>query len=157
MSTDRLAFFAEGTPAPQGSKKAFTRIGTTRVQLVESSKNVKPWREQVRAAAVEAMGGNDWTAPAAVAIGLTFWMPRPKSHPKTRRTIHSTRPDVDKLARSTLDALTASGAISDDSTVVKVSAVKCYVHPPNLRYSDEPETTGVYVHIRHAREEAADV
>ena len=152
-----MRFFVPGLPAPQGSKKGFSRIGTTRVQLVESSTRVAPWREDVRQAAINAAETHDWTAPDAVAIGLTFWMPRPKNHPKTRRTIHSTRPDIDKLTRSTLDALTTAGVIRDDSTVVKVSAVKCYVHPHPLRYDDEPDTTGVHVFIRAAREEAADV
>lgn len=153
-----LRFFAPGTPAPQGSKRGFSQIGSTRVQLVESSKNLKPWREDVRKAAATAAIEQGWTAPGAVAVGLTFWMPRPKSHPKTRRTIHSSRPDADKLTRGVLDALTASGVITDDSTVVKVSAVKAYVHPPELAYAGEYDQTGVYVFIREARAvEAADV
>jgi len=148
-----MRFFVPGIPAPQGSKR---HVG--RGILIESSKRVKPWREDVRQGALDAADQQQWTAPDAVAIGLTFWMPRPKSHPKTRRTIHSSRPDADKLVRSTFDALTSAGVIRDDSTVVKVSAVKAYVHPDNLRYDGEPEVPGVEVFIRHAREtEHADV
>lgn len=148
-----MRFFVPGIPAPQGSKR---HVG--RGILIESSKKVKPWREDVRQGALTAADDQQWTPPDAVAIGLTFWMPRPKSHPKTRRTIHSSRPDVDKLVRSTFDALTSAGVIRDDSTVVKVSAVKCYVHPEALRYEGEPTTAGVDVFIRHAQDqESADV
>lgn len=147
-----MRFFVPGIPAPQGSKR---HVG--RGVMVESSKRLKPWREDIRQGALAAAEDQQWTAPEAVSVGLTFWMPRPKSHPKSRRTIHSSRPDVDKLTRGVLDALTSAGAIRDDSTVVKVSAVKCYVHPEPLRYTDEPETTGVDIFIRHAREESADV
>lgn len=147
-----LMFFAPGIPAPQGSKKGFSRIGTTGVQMVESSKALKPWRDNVRKHAAEAALEQSWAGFDAVAIGLAFWMPRPKSHPKRRRTIHSTRPDADKLTRGVLDALTQSGVIRDDSTVVKVTAVKAYVHPPELAYPGEATEPGVFVSIREARD-----
>jgi Holliday junction resolvase RusA-like endonuclease len=38
----------------------------------------------------------------------------------------ATRPDVDKLIRAVLDALTMSGAIKDDGRVVTLAAVKTY-------------------------------
>lgn len=145
-----MRFYAAGIPAPQGSKRGFSQMGTTRVQLVESSKNVKPWREEVRRAAVDAMTIHEWVAPEAVRVGLTFWMPRPKSHPKTRRTIPSTRPDLDKLIRAVGDALTSSGAVRDDSTIVKISASKAYIHPDNLRWDGEPILPGVDIHIQEA-------
>lgn len=140
-----MRFFVPGIPAPQGSKR---HVG--RGILIESSKRLKPWREDVRQGALDAIEQHDWTPPDAVAVGLTFWMPRPKNHPKTRRTIHSSRPDGDKLIRGVLDALTSAGAIRDDSNVVKVSAVKVYVHPEHLRYDGERDTNGVDVFIRAA-------
>lgn len=145
-----MRFYAAGIPAPQGSKRGYSQIGTTRVQLVESSKAVKPWRDEVRRAAVDAIVIHQWEAPEAVRVGLTFWMPRPKGHPKTRRTIPSTRPDLDKLARAVFDALTASGAVRDDSTIVNASLAKAYVHPDNLRWDGEPLLPGVDIHIQEA-------
>ncbi|MGC5078492.1 RusA family crossover junction endodeoxyribonuclease [Agrococcus sp. DT81.2] len=147
-----MRFFVAGTAAPQGSKRGFSRAGSTSVQMVESSKNVKPWREDVRQGALAAMTEHDWTAPDAVRLGLTFWMPRPKSHPKTRRTIPSTRPDLDKLIRAVGDALTSSGAVRDDSTIVKISASKAYIHPDNLRWDGEPQLPGVDIHIQTAND-----
>lgn len=93
--------------------------------MVESSKKVGPWRADVELAARRAMI-EAFTGPVAVTI--TFLMPMPKSRPaKIRRlgTIWSSvRPDIDKLARSTLDALTASGIIDDDARVARLRADK---------------------------------
>jgi crossover junction endodeoxyribonuclease RusA len=36
------------------------------------------------------------------------------------------RPDLDKLLRSTLDALVDAGALADDALVVEVNAAKTY-------------------------------
>lgn len=118
--TDPVTFSVEGLPAPQGSKR---HVGGGR--MVESSRKVGPWRALVEVAARQAMT-EPFTGP--VAVTLTFHMPMPKSRPaKIRRlgTIWSSvRPDIDKLARSTLDALTASGIIDDDARVARLRADK---------------------------------
>ena len=121
-----IAFFAAGIPAPQGSKRAFV-IGK-RAVLVESSKACKPWRDSVRAAALEATQGSmmpvGWDGP--LRLRIVFVLPRPRSVPKERRGWPASKPDVDKLLRSTLDGLT--GALyRDDSQVVTVEAQKQYV------------------------------
>jgi len=61
-----------------------------------------------------------------VYIGITFTLPRPKSAPK-RRIYPDGKPDLDKLCRSTWDALAQAGAIEDDSRVVRSSLKKLYV------------------------------
>ena len=50
-----VAFVVHGTPAPQGSKRAFV-VGN-RARVVEDSKKSAPWRDSVAAAAIEAMDG----------------------------------------------------------------------------------------------------
>lgn len=139
-----LAFFVAGTPAPQGSKR---HVGGGR--LIESSKHVKPWREDVRAAAEHAMNSSAWTIgdQEPVTIDLQFWLRRPTSHPKRRRTLPVTKPDIDKLARSTLDALTSAGAISDDARVITITATKTYVHPDPLAHAGEPRHPGAHITI----------
>lgn len=117
-----VTFFTPGVPAPQGSKKGFYQHG--RVVLVESSKKVKPWRAAVAQAAMAACPPVE-TGP--VRVHIIFHMPRPKSLPK-RVKEHVKRPDVDKLVRSTLDALTGV-AFPDDSNVTDLSARKQYVNP----------------------------
>ena len=123
MVTDPVTFSVEGLPAPQGSKR---HVGGGR--MVESSKKVGPWRADVELAARRAMIGT-FTGPVAVTI--TFLMPMPKSRPARVRAAgtawSSVRPDIDKLARSTLDALTASTIISDDARVarLRVEKIEC--------------------------------
>lgn len=57
-----------------------------------------------------------------VLIDLMFCMPKPKS---VKRLIPSTRPDLDKLIRAVLDALTGIAYI-DDGQVVEITASKIY-------------------------------
>jgi Holliday junction resolvase RusA-like endonuclease len=147
-----LTFVVHGTPAPQGSK---TRMPNG--AMVESSKRVAPWREAVRHAAETAIGATTdppYAAPYAVALVVVFTMKRPASHYGTGRNAHRLspnapthprgRPDLDKLIRSTLDALSDSGAITDDATITTITATKCY---PGTDL-DALDTPGATIHLR---------
>lgn len=114
----RLDVFIPGKPAPQGSKR---HVGGGR--MIESSKAVGPWRERVALHAAAAWSGQPMLS-APLVVQLRFVMPRPASLPKSRSTPPAVkRPDVDKLARACLDALT--GVIfADDSMVVVLYAQK---------------------------------
>jgi Holliday junction resolvase RusA-like endonuclease len=118
-----LNFTVIGTPAPQGSKR---HVG--RGVMIESSAKVKPWREAVKWAALEAgtrsMGWEPLTGP--LLVSLSFVLPKPASAPKTRRTWPAKRPDLDKLIRSTFDALGEAGVWVDDAQVIRVLARKSY-------------------------------
>lgn len=107
-----------GSPAPQGSKK-FVGIAksTGRGILVESSKRVKPWRQDVKAAAEIVRAGAE-PLDGNLVMRMVFTVPKPKSAPKTRRTYPNVKPDVSKLARSTEDALVDAGLIRDDARIV---------------------------------------
>ena len=131
----RLTFTVNGTPGAQGSKR---HVGNG--VMVESSKKVKPWRSDVKAAAEAAhLASDDWDrATDAVGVQITFRFERPRSHYRTGRNAHLLRDDApiyvtsrgkgdnDKLQRSTFDALTASGVIADDSLIVAVHSFKVY-------------------------------
>lgn len=130
-----ISFYAEGTPAPQGSKSAMRHRTTGKIIVLESGrKTVLPWRKAVTAAAKEH--GGRVPAGDAVSVTLHFYLPRPKGHYGTGRnagilkdwapTVPTTKPDLDKLVRSTLDALTTAGTYQDDSNVWMVTAVKNY-------------------------------
>jgi Holliday junction resolvase RusA-like endonuclease len=109
--------------------------------MVESSAKVKPWRQDVRARAIEAIEATDWQAPAGpVFVTLTFYLQRPKGHYGSGRNAGTLRPtapespavkpDLDKLIRSTMDALTEAGVVRDDAQVVELAARKRYAVGP---------------------------
>jgi len=123
-------------PAPQGSK-AKSRYGA----IIDDNPRTKPWRKAVDTAARAAMNarflaGTGEERPdrplcldGPLCVEAAFTVPKPASAPKTRMTWPTTRTsgDIDKLLRSTLDALTTSGAIADDARIVEVIARK--MHP----------------------------
>ena len=117
------SFRVDGTPAPQGSKKAFNRGG--RCVLVESSKKVKPWREAVAKAAKKNV-----PEPLKGEVHLTveFALPRTKAMGDKPAPPMIQRPDVDKLLRSTFDGLSGA-AYEDDSQVTRVTASKRRTRP----------------------------
>jgi len=103
--------------------------------MVEQSVNLKPWREAVRQ---EALRTEKPMAMGAVTLDLMFRFARPKGHYNAKGELKQsapmrviTKPDLDKLQRSTLDALT--GVIfKDDSQVCRILAMKCYCLPGEL-------------------------
>ena len=77
-----------------------------------------------------------------VSLGLTFWLPRPKSHPAWKSeagTAHTSKPDIDNLAKAIMDALKQGGYYRDDSQVVAETLFKTYArgHPPGVEVSFE--------------------
>lgn len=106
---------------------------------MESSKEVGPWRERVALVAADQVD-TLIQKPDEVGVILKFTMPRPASAPKTKKPLASKRPDIDKLARAILDALT-DVVFQDDSQVVTLSAFK-YIADPG-------EQPGVKVSIYH--------
>lgn len=133
-----MRFFVPGRPAPQGSKNAFVRGG--RAVVVEVSKGVKPWREAVQDAAV-THGCQPLDGP--VSVRLTFLMPRPKAMPKKANLTMTKKPDLDKLARAVLDALTGV-CFDDDSQVTRLLVVK--------RRAGTSEEPGVMIHVEPGEE-----
>jgi crossover junction endodeoxyribonuclease RusA len=135
-----------GTPAPQGSKRAFAVRGkggipTGKIAVIESSHDrVKSWRQAVIDAALS--DGGAMAAAIPVAVKMLFFLPRPRSHYRTGKNAHLLRegaprrpakvPDLSKLVRATEDALTDSGLWADDALVVEISAMKFWAdsRPP---------------------------
>ena len=118
-----------GKPAPQGSKR---HVG--KGIMVEASKRCKPWRQDVRYAALEALP-DGWYAmmDKPILVSVTFIFARPKGHFRTNGELKPKAPshctarvgDTDKLCRSILDALSNS-VFSDDSQVIALNAQKRY-------------------------------
>ena len=128
-----ITLFVPGVPAPQGSKR---HVG--RGVLIESSPLVKPWRATVAAACHEA-GVAGLRLDAALHVSLRFAITRPGSHFGKRGLLGSApafphrKPDIDKLSRSTLDALaTDANVIADDARIVTLKASKHYADFPGV-------------------------
>jgi Holliday junction resolvase RusA-like endonuclease len=129
-----------GTPAPQGSKKIVGRGGRS-VLVDDNAERLHTWREDVKHAALrmlEVTPGWDGSLYPIIVGHFTFTMPRPKSHYRqglqtshllrdaAPKHLHGTKPDLDKLLRSTWDALGSAGVYVDDARVAQVWATKAY-------------------------------
>jgi crossover junction endodeoxyribonuclease RusA len=125
----------DGEPAPQGSKR---HVGNG--VMVESSKKVKPWRSAVVAAILDQVKLADRGLDGPVGCHISFQLRAPRSASKKDLAKGPMRkPDIDKLARATLDALVTSGWIVDDARVVTLSLHK--------RYCEANEPTGAYINL----------
>jgi Holliday junction resolvase RusA-like endonuclease len=151
-----LQIVAYGRPAPQGSKR---HVG--RGVMVESSRALKPWRDDVKAAAEIAIQNLDqpgggiapgYPLDAPLIVRMVFTLPKPTSAPKRRRIWPSKIPDLSKLIRSTEDALTAAGVWRDDARVVE------YERTAKVFPGEDPEALdapGVRITIRELVDEPA--
>ncbi|MDP7706824.1 RusA family crossover junction endodeoxyribonuclease [Mycobacterium sp. TY815] len=128
-----LEFFVPGVPRPQGSKN---HVGAGR--LVESSKGLAEWRWRVGLAANQARRGAPLHA-GAVRATLIFVMPRPTYMARTTTPPHTSPPDVDKLVRGVLDALSGT-LIVDDAQVTSLGDT-------HKRYADPAEPPGVHITV----------
>ena len=134
MSLERrvVTFTVEGLPQPKGSTKAFVpkswamaaaALGRT-PRAVTTSDNPKAanWQQLIASQAQRAAAGELFVGPVRVTV--IFRLPRPASAPR-RVVQHVTKPDIDKLARACLDALTGI-VFADDRAVVELRAKKVF-------------------------------
>ena len=129
-----LTFVVYGLAAPQGSKR---HVGNGR--MIESSKAVSPWRQDVKHAALACLPP-DWNPSLPMALSVVFRFKRPQTHigkkglkPSAPQHCTSARAgDIDKLQRSLLDGLTGV-LYDDDRQVVSITAHKRYT------VGDEPQ------------------
>lgn len=125
-----MRFEVRGTPVPQGSIRS---LGKGRPSIHGNAGRLLPWREHVQHEAERATGARPpITGP--VALRVAFVVPRPASAPK-RIVWPAKRPDIDKLIRAVMDALTAAGVWLDDAQVVELTASKTF---PGRGYLDVP-------------------
>lgn len=140
--------FVPGKPAPQGSKRYLGTKGGKGI-TVESSAAVAPWRADVRETVAKWCVEGGYPIPLhakgePIDVELNFVMPRPASAPKKSTPAATKRPDVDKLARAVLDALSSAGVWCDDSQVTRLVASK--------RIAQVGERPGCWVHVAPSRD-----
>jgi Holliday junction resolvase RusA-like endonuclease len=113
-------FVVFGAPATKGSTVAF--MGKHGIVTKQDSHGLGAWTQAVgwMARVVQLP-----LAPAGVGVRVTatFQFVKPKSEPKRERV--TVKPDLDKLARALLDALTGVGYV-DDAQVVSLVLDKVY-------------------------------
>lgn len=122
-----ISFTVHGKAATQGSK---TPWGT------ESNKNLRPWRYDVKAAAMAAWGDRK-PLDCPVAVTIEFFFPFRATDIKKDGTPKAIGPhwmgsglDLDKLCRAVLDSLKDAGVLRDDSRVCALRAEKYRDYKP---------------------------
>jgi Holliday junction resolvase RusA-like endonuclease len=115
-----IEFRVEGQPVPQGSMKVING------HIIHSQGSaLAAWRSAIALAAKKA-GAKPSEYP--ISMVMAFIMPRPRT---VKRPEPSVPPDLDKLIRAALDALTAI-AYKDDGQVTEVRALKVYGEYPGV-------------------------
>ena len=138
MNSIRLVVY--GVPAAKGSTRAFLPKGWTRPIVTTTSRSSKSWEGLIAEAASRALNGRGQLLLGAVRVDVEFYLPRPKSLPKTREVAMTKKPDADKLLRCVLDAL-AGVLFRDDSQVTRITTGKQYANlgdSPRAEISIEP-------------------
>lgn len=127
MTGDPIVLEVVGVPAPQGSKTK-TRFGVIEGSSATGRASLAEWRRAVADTAriwVYQHNALPLAEPVRVSIVFRFQLPAGDQY----RTLHCTKPDIDKTVRSTFDALVHGGLLADDSRVCSLSAEKRYARP----------------------------
>jgi len=136
--------YIEGTPKPQPRVKAVNR---GKHAGVYTPKTADAWRETLTRGLARHV---DKRLEGALAVKLSFHLKRPKSHYRTGRfshilrddatKYHTSKPDVDNLAKLVLDVLSKIRYYKDDSQVVLLYVTKAYaddIHPEGVKIETE--------------------
>jgi hypothetical protein len=115
-----ISFRVDGQPIPQGSMKVING------HIIHSQGSaLAAWRSAIGLSA-KAAGAKPTLE--AVSMTLVFIMNKPRTVTRLDPTVP---PDLDKLVRAALDALTAI-AYKDDSQVIEIRAMKVYSEYPGV-------------------------
>ena len=140
-----ISFDVLGTPGAKGSARAFINKRTGRAFVApggakSTEAKIANWNSAIRESARRVVG--DVTAPPfvdqALVVVITFRLARPAGHWATGKhagqlkpsapSYPRGKPDIDKLARSTLDAMTGI-VFDDDSRIARLVLEKQYARP----------------------------
>jgi crossover junction endodeoxyribonuclease RusA len=125
-----LAFTVYGVPLTKGNHRAIRVKGMKFPIITESNRNVASWQQLVAEGASHAIAqlpaDDRELLGSGVRVTIAFYLPRPKKFSKRGVFVHHlTKPDLDRLERAILDALTAV-AYHDDKQVTEVIKGKYY-------------------------------
>ena len=119
MLEARIKFVVDAPPVSQGSMTAVynRKLGVARVRH-NAAPALSLWRSLVRERAHMAKA-EVWTGPIGIRISFGIKAPQNARHGYPKR------PDLDKLVRGVMDALTGCCYV-DDSQVVSIQAEKVF-------------------------------
>jgi crossover junction endodeoxyribonuclease RusA len=119
MLEARIKFVVDAEPRSQGSMTAVynRKLGVSRVRH-SNAPALGSWRNLVREAARKA-GAVPWSGPVGIRIEFGVRAPQDTRHGYPKY------PDLDKLVRGVLDALTTI-CYDDDSQVTTIDAIKAW-------------------------------
>ena len=132
--TDPLHIFIPGESEPQGSARGF--IVGDRVIITSANKRLKAWRTKAVLIMRQAMLNAGMTEPLRVPVEVSIGDIRPLPK-RCKRLYPCVRPDLDKVVRAALDALTEASVIRDDCLVCKLGAWKNYGTEPGVAITVE--------------------
>jgi len=115
-----ISFSVTGQPVPQGSMKVINgHVIHTRGSALAA------WRSAI---ALEARRAGAFPTRAPITLNMTFVVTKPRTVKRDNPTVP---PDLDKLVRGALDALTAIAYV-DDAQVIELTAKKIYGEYPGV-------------------------
>lgn len=168
-----IEFAVRGKPEPRGSKQPFViyknratkeparrEDGSIMVNMTDDNPESQAWMAKVAVAGRVAWKHQAPLEGVALDVVCVFFLERPDGHYGTGRNVRfvkdsavarpRVRPDIDKLARGTLDALT--GVIwKDDGLIVGLSLDKRYAVPR----SESDDGMGVVIKVAFAEQQNA--
>jgi Holliday junction resolvase RusA-like endonuclease len=126
------SFFVTGVPLPQPRPRAFAvRVGAKYTARMFDPGTTDAWKKMICVLSIPQRFPEKVSGP--IEVKLHFVMPRPKYHmgkvgPKAGAPVHHcVKPDIDNLAKATLDALTESRCFwNDDAQVSRLLLDKTY-------------------------------
>lgn len=124
-----LSLFIPGIPASKGSYRPITgrsrTTGKPVTRLIPMDKKERPWRDHVRDT---ILSHRTLTIPhnSYITVETTFYLPRPKTIPPSKRKHPTVKPDIDKLQRALYDAITETHIWHDDCQITDVTSHKRY-------------------------------
>ena len=127
-----MKMVAYGTAAPKGSARGFPRRDGGVTVVADNRPTLRAWAAVVSAEAHAAIAGpleqgRAYYDGGPLRCRATFYLTRPASRRKAER--HPDRkPDLDKLIRAALDALTGVW-FADDAQICELELAKVYAEP----------------------------
>lgn len=145
-----LRFWIPGDPKGQPRPRAFARrMGAHFVARMYDSDAADAWKAAVDAQLVEIARTHSLQPfSGRCSVILQFYFQRPKSHLRTNGMIkehapvpHTSKPDLDNLAKLVLDRITRNGRFWGDDAQVDMLAI-------GKEWAKAPASGGVLVTIR---------